>query len=329
MYFTLCLFLLFSETNKSDYYEEASLLIKDSKFKEAVTPLSNLIKEEPKNDKAINLLGIVYKSINQLDKAEKYFFEALSTNTNNNEARLNLAGVAFSKGFTQKAVLLYNEALKIKPDEIKALESLAVISISLGKFEDAKVFYKRVTEKEPNRIGLNMGLGIIAMSEKNISEARKRFLKEAELDPSNNDAVFNLAYSYEFNLKGERGAKDADYTNAIKYYKQIMEKSPDFLLAPFNLGLVYAKQENYKDAIKVTEEALKESKDKNDKVYYNLACFYSLNKDESEAIKSFEEAVKLGFRDFEKIESDKDLDNIRNNKKFIKIVEKYKKKIKP
>lgn len=329
MYFIVCLFLIFAEPKTNNYYEEANNFIKNSNFKEAVVPLNKLIKDEPNNDKALNLLGIVYRGLNQIDKAEKYFYDALTSNTNNNEARLNLASVSYLKGFTQKAVLLYNEALKINSEEMKALESLAVISVSLGKFDDAKVFYKRIIEKDPNRKGLHMGLGIVAMSDKNIADARKCFLKELELDPSNNDAIFNLAFSYEFNLKGERGAKDADYQNAIKYYKQLIEKDPDLLLAPFNLGLVYAKQKNYKEAIKTTEEALKKSTEKNDKVYYNLACFYSLDGEKNSAIKNFEEAVKLGFRDFDKIAEDKDLDNIRDEKKFIKIVKKYKKKVKP
>lgn len=328
MQYLLLFFLLFSKTEQISLYDQASNLIIESKYKEAIKPLNLLIKENEKDDRALNLLGVVYQSINELDKAEKYFFKALSFNKQNNEARLNLAGIAYANGHINKAIILYNEALETDPKNIKALESLAVIMISLERYNDAEVFYKRVYDTDPKRKGVNMGLGIINLYNKKVKEARSFFLKEVELFPDNVDAYFNLAISYEFDLKGLRGSIDADYDNAIKYYKIVFEKDPKFLYAPFNIGLIYSKQKKYKDAIKITEEALKKLDAPNEKAYYNLACFYSLDDQKDKAINYLEKAIKQGFRDFDKIEKDPDFTNIKNEKNYIKLIKKYKKKTK-
>ena len=328
MFYFLLFFLLFPKEQVVNLYDKASNLIVEAKYKEALKPLNLLIKEDAKNDKALNLLGVVYQSLNETDKAEKYFFKAVSSNKKNNEARLNLAALAYSNGHTKKAIILYNKALEIAPNNVKALESLAIIMISLERYADAKIFYKRVSDSDSSRKGVNMGLGIIALYDKKIKDARAFFLKETKLYPENIDAFFNLAISYEFNLKGVRGSKDADYDSAIKYYKIVFEKDPNFLYAPFNIGLIYAKQKKYKDAIAITQKALKNLKAPNEKAYYNLACFYSLDGQKKKAIKYLEKSIKQGFRDFNKIESDTDFKNIRDEKKYKKLIKKYKKKTK-
>ncbi len=61
-------------------------------------------------------------------------------------------------------------------------------------------------------------------------------------------------------------------------------------------------------------------------IYYNLACVYSLNKQINKAIDNLKKALELGYNDRAHIEEDSDLDNIRKDKQFIKLVEKMPKK---
>jgi len=309
-------------SNESKLYNEASGLILESKYNEALKPLNTLIKEDPNNSRALNLLGTVYQSLGETDKAETFFFKALSSDTKNNDARLNLAAISFSKGFTKKALLLYNEALDQDKNNLKALESLAIIMLSLNKYDDAKVFYTRIIEFDKNRAGLNLGLGVIALNKLEIKEARAYFLKELELNSNNLDAAFNLALAYEYDLKGIRHAANLDYSNAIKYYKLVLEKNASFSIAALNLGIIYAKTKNYKEAIKITEQEIKKHNPLNYKIYYNLACFYSLDKDKDNAIKYLELAIKNGFKDFEKIKTDSDLDYIKAEEKYKKLINK-------
>lgn len=56
-------------------------------------------------------------------------------------------------------------------------------------------------------------------------------------------------------------------------------------------------------------------------VRYNLACALAVNDDVSEAFVQLLEAVRLGYRDFELMENDADLDALRNHDGFLQLLE--------
>jgi predicted esterase len=58
--------------------------------------------------------------------------------------------------------------------------------------------------------------------------------------------------------------------------------------------------------------------------YYNLACAHALSGEAKDALKALRQAVDKGFDDLELLESDKDLDTIRNSPQFKSLVEELK-----
>ena len=58
--------------------------------------------------------------------------------------------------------------------------------------------------------------------------------------------------------------------------------------------------------------------------YYNLSCSYSLMNKKKQTINAFENAVKFGYKNYRHALSDKDLDNIRKDKKFTKLLQSIK-----
>jgi tetratricopeptide (TPR) repeat protein len=57
--------------------------------------------------------------------------------------------------------------------------------------------------------------------------------------------------------------------------------------------------------------------------HYNLACSYSLLQMSSPAIDALHSSLKLGYNDFEHLMNDPDLDNVRKDSRFIRILGKY------
>ena len=55
-------------------------------------------------------------------------------------------------------------------------------------------------------------------------------------------------------------------------------------------------------------------------IYYNLACAYSLLNQKDKAIDNFKKSLNLGYNDRAHIEEDTDLDNIRKDKRFKKLL---------
>ena len=64
----------------------------------------------------------------------------------------------------------------------------------------------------------------------------------------------------------------------------------------------------------------------NPRAHYNLACAYALNKDRGRAIEALKKSVEKGFTDRAALESDKELDSLREDADYRRIVEDLKKK---
>ncbi len=64
----------------------------------------------------------------------------------------------------------------------------------------------------------------------------------------------------------------------------------------------------------------------NSDLYYDKACMHSLSKDAGAAIAALRIAFEKGYRSFAHIEHDEDMNNIRNHKDFIALINEYKSK---
>ncbi len=57
--------------------------------------------------------------------------------------------------------------------------------------------------------------------------------------------------------------------------------------------------------------------------HYNLACRYAMLKQRDKAIVALRRAVELGYRDFAFMQEDHDLDSIRKDPRFRKLLKEY------
>jgi tetratricopeptide (TPR) repeat protein len=71
------------------------------------------------------------------------------------------------------------------------------------------------------------------------------------------------------------------------------------------------REKKYEDALKEFAKILREVPDDSNALY-NSACAYSLLGDKAKAVEFLEKSIKAGFLDFDHIEKDPDLDNIRD-----------------
>ena len=59
-------------------------------------------------------------------------------------------------------------------------------------------------------------------------------------------------------------------------------------------------------------------------IYYNLTCIYALSNDMKMAIMTLSKAIDAGYNDYRHVQSDTDLDSIRNEKEFLELNRKLK-----
>ena len=111
----------------------------------------------------------------------------------------------------------------------------------------------------------------------------------------------------------------------IKFYEGILKNSPDFIEALIALGDLYTKKGFYKKGLK-TDLRLARLRPEDPIVFYNLACDYSLLNQTSKALKVLKKAISLGYDDLNYLKKDKDLENLRRDERFEKLISLLKEK---
>ena len=87
------------------------------------------------------------------------------------------------------------------------------------------------------------------------------------------------------------------------------------------LGSAYTKKGFYREGLKV-DLHLSKVRPKDPIVHYNLACSYSLLGDTTKALEALKKAIVLGYDDFSYLKKDKDLENLRKDKRFRELMDK-------
>jgi tetratricopeptide (TPR) repeat protein len=116
------------------------------------------------------------------------------------------------------------------------------------------------------------------------------------------------------------------FLEKVKEGIEKLRESPEITAAIYmDQGIQYLKLKKYAKSIEQFKKVLKIQPD-NDTAYYNMACAYSLWGKIDDAIECLKKSVERGFTDVVYMESDGDLDNIRNDTRYLEIVEKMKQK---
>ena len=136
------------------------------------------------------------------------------------------------------------------------------------------------------------------------------------VDPDDADAHFGL---------GDANLHFKDRGSALEEYKKLKELDSE--LADKLFDLIYKEEEelegedsdkidSYKQAIRIDpDDAL---------AHYNLACCYSLLGNVNKALESLGRSIDLGFDDIKHIENDSDLNGLRDEAGYKKLINKLK-----
>jgi len=106
----------------------------------------------------------------------------------------------------------------------------------------------------------------------------------------------------------------------IRFYENLVEKNPHFVEALSCLAAAYTKKGFYREGLSI-DKKLTLYKPKDPVVFYNLACSYALIDEVPKAIDSLKKALTLGYNDFQHMFEDPDLENLRQQPAFTRLIE--------
>lgn len=106
------------------------------------------------------------------------------------------------------------------------------------------------------------------------------------------------------------------------FYENILKRQPSYAEVLRVLGHLYTERGLYAKGLKVDKKLARLLPD-DATVHYNLACSYSLLNRADLAVKALRQAMQLGYCDFEFLKRDADLDPIREDPCYRKLLEEF------
>ena len=109
----------------------------------------------------------------------------------------------------------------------------------------------------------------------------------------------------------------------IAFFEAVHRRCPDYVDVVGLLGGLYTKVGRIADGLKMDRKLVK-LQPANATAHYNLACSLALSKRKRDALRSLHVAVKLGYRDFDWMAQDPDLEDLKEHPEFRKLLRKLK-----
>ncbi|MZG52600.1 MAG: tetratricopeptide repeat protein [Nitrospinae bacterium] len=115
--------------------------------------------------------------------------------------------------------------------------------------------------------------------------------------------------------EGNKNFKAGQFEEAIINYKKALHHNKNFKEATINLSTAYMKNSDFDAALKTLQKGMMLDP-KNPHIHYNYACYYSLMGQPGTSLEKLKEAIEFGFGQFKQIETDPDLENLRQSVEY-------------
>lgn len=164
-------------------------------FERAKETLEKAIEANPNHAESHARLAMALRNLNQTDEAAKSFEKALNLKPSSTQIRLAYADFLESIGRQTEALSQYEMlVLQAEGDEAsRAHEALGFLRSDLNEPELAERSFRKALELDSKNAVASSGLAVLLVEQKRIQEALEYFAKAVELEPDNEDSIWNYA----------------------------------------------------------------------------------------------------------------------------------------
>jgi tetratricopeptide (TPR) repeat protein len=207
----------------------------------------------------------------------------------------------------------FHRRVQANPKDTFALYMRGVAWLQKGEPDNAIADFNECIRLDPTNHAAFNSRGIAWSRRKEYDKAIKDHDEAIRLDPKNAIA---------FNSRGNAWGDRAEYDRAIRDYDEAIRLDPKYATAFHNRGITWSQKKEYDRAIRDQDEAIRLDPKYAD-AFYDKACCYALQGKLDLAISNLQESLELGYRDFEHLKTDSDLDSLRSDDRYKKLIEKY------
>lgn len=108
----------------------------------------------------------------------------------------------------------------------------------------------------------------------------------------------------------------------IKFFSDVLERYPDYVEVLRAFGNLLTKQGHHEEGLEV-DRRLVRLRPHDAVAHYNLACSYCLLRKHEQTLIELRKAFELGYVDFAYLRKDRDLESIKNDRRFKKLLGEY------
>jgi tetratricopeptide (TPR) repeat protein len=320
----------------------ANALTETGRVDEAIEHYHLALQKDPLEPEGIhNNMGLVLAGIGRQQEAVEHYSEALQINPNYADAHNNLGVVLARQGKTADAFHHYYEALRSEPDSEKAHYNLGNILLAQGEIKAAMRHYSKAVIIDPLFAEAYNGLGLALMQKGKLEDAIPCFRKAANLKPSFRDVQLNLKLAksiFEKIHKAVNGMQDAlkfnilahdldikmiellekkkELEETLKRFQKALSLQPGFSeVDQSNIGIVLEVKRKYEQKLDLFRR-ISEVNPNSAEADYHIACIYSRKGQIRQSIIWLNQAIAKGFDRWDLIETDSDLDRLRESDNY-------------
>ena len=185
----------------------------------------------------------------------------------------------------------------------KYLPYLGLIALILFLITDTSTFIKDISSN----------------TEKNLKQTEGSHKEGSHKEGSNGQDISQKDKEKKMGIfhynEGNKNFKEGQYKEAIINYKKALHHNKSFKEATINLSTAYMKNSNFEEALKTLQKGMVLDS-KNPHIHYNYACYYSLTGQSKASLEKLKTAIQFGFNNFKQIETDPDLEKLRQSPEF-------------
>src|SRR5438046_138885 len=239
-----------AQTNKiQERLENAGTLIHDHRITEAEQQLNGILRTDPNNVAALNLLGTIRAQQGKLNEAESLLLRAAKIDPAFVPVHMNLAFLYLLRNVPEKTISELKEVVSLEPNNIEANYKLARLLLSRGRTDNAIDVIEKAKSSSPESTVFLILLGDAYLKKGNPDKAEENYRLAIAAQGDNADGILGLA-----RVSQTRG----DLKAALGYLSQARElasNSPDLLykvgVTAFGLGVFDLAQSALEQAVKL------------------------------------------------------------------------------
>jgi len=155
------LLIYFLGTGVNAYVRKGDELLKEKRYREALTFYENALQKNPKSVKALTSMGFALDSLGQSEKAIEYLDRALKIKPRLFRAWSYKGNALYAMGDLEQALQCYEESLRLNPRYPGAWANKASVLRKLKRYEEANVAFQRYIELVARKLKFTLTYEIV------------------------------------------------------------------------------------------------------------------------------------------------------------------------